>query len=175
MRRRQFIIAAPAVSLALAGCDAAEVKTFATLGDARRALESLATSKVQMQGTWKLGAVLEHLAQSVEYSLAGFPEMKSAAFRGTLGAAAWTVFSARGAMSHSLSEPIPGAPALNQALPQEQGLARLLKALHDFEKHPGALKPHFAYGDLSKADYTRAHLMHLANHWQEIVVQPTKA
>jgi hypothetical protein len=28
--------------------------------------------------------------------------------------------------------------------------------------------PHFAYGALGKAEYTRAHLMHLANHWAEV-------
>jgi hypothetical protein len=48
--------------------------------------------------------------------------------------------------------------------------ARLLSALKDFEAHQGALKPHFAYGNLSREQYTRAHLMHLANHWTEIAV-----
>lgn len=28
----------------------------------------------------------------------------------------------------------------------------------------GTLAPHFAYGELDKPQYTRAHLMHLADH-----------
>ena len=174
MRRRTFVSASAGAGLVLSACAPAEVKTFASLAQARAALEGLRARKVQTLGAWKIGAVLDHLAQSIEYSLNGFPEMKSSLFRHTAGAAAWSVFSTRGAMSHSLSEPIPGAPALSQAMPQEQALARLLKALQDFDKHTGVLKAHFAYGDLSKADYTRAHLMHLANHWQEFVVEPLK-
>ena len=174
MRRRSFVFTSACAGLALAGCAPAEVQTFPTLAQAQATLEGLRLRKVQTTGVWKIGAVLGHLAQSIEYSLGGFPEMKSSLFRHTAGAAAWSVFSARGAMSHSLSEPIPGAPALSQDLPQEQALARLLKALQDFDKHTDALKPHFAYGNLSKADYTRAHLMHLANHWQEFVIEPPK-
>ena len=37
------------------------------------------------------------------------------------------------------------------------------------EAHTGPLAPHFAYGALDKTQYTRAHLMHLANHWTELV------
>jgi hypothetical protein len=43
---------------------------------------------------------------------------------------------------------------------------RALQALRAFERHAGTLAPHFAYGALDKPAYTRAHLMHLANHWQ---------
>ena len=46
---------------------------------------------------------------------------------------------------------------------------RAIAALQAFEQHTGSLLPHFAYGDLNKADYRRAHLMHFANHWQEVV------
>ena len=38
-----------------------------------------------------------------------------------------------------------------------------------FDAHTGVLQPHFAYGALDKPSYTRAHLMHLANHWQAFV------
>jgi len=45
---------------------------------------------------------------------------------------------------------------------------RLAASLRAFDAHTGALAPHFAYGALDKPDYLRAHLMHLANHWQEM-------
>ncbi len=38
-----------------------------------------------------------------------------------------------------------------------------------FSAHKGAFAPHFAYGSLDREEYERAHLMHLANHWQQLV------
>jgi hypothetical protein len=115
---------------------------------------------------WTLPQVLEHAAQSVEFSLRGFPEMKPALFRGTVGKLAFAVFDGRGRMSHGLGEAIPGAPLLASALPLPDAVARLTRALRDFDAHAGALQPHFAYGALDKGAYARAHLMHLADHWQ---------
>ncbi|MBI5259107.1 MAG: DUF1569 domain-containing protein [Burkholderiales bacterium] len=171
MARRRRLLAAAAlapVALPLAGCSAAVVQRFPTLTEARRAVAGLTSGAARSTGAWNLPQVLQHLAQSVEYSIDGYPEMKSALFHYTLGVAAWSVFDARGAMNHALDQPIPGAPALeaNQAL--EAGVVRLLAALNRFEAHTGALQPHFAYGALDKAAYTRAHLMHLANHWSLI-------
>ena len=54
------------------------------------------------------------------------------------------------------------------ALDLPDAVARAAIALRRFEAHAGALQPHFAYGELDKAQYTRAHLMHLANHWTEV-------
>lgn len=166
MQRRQFVAAAAAPVL-LQGCSAGAVHTFPTLDAARAALKALLQpgSHWRAGGAWNLPQVLNHAAQSVEYSLNGFPQMKSAAFRHTVGRTAFAVFDSRGTMSHGLDEPIPGAPALDASSALEPAVARLLKALQDFENHGGALAPHFAYGALDKAEYTRAHLMHLANHW----------
>ena len=71
-------------------------------------------------------------------------------------------------MSHKLSEPIPGAPDIAEGQPLALAIDHITGALQTFERHAGALMPHFAYGRLGKADYTRAHLMHLANHWAEV-------
>jgi hypothetical protein len=166
MQRRQFVAAAAAPAL-LQGCGAGAVQTFPSLDAARSALKALLADGAtwRASGAWNLPQVLNHAAQSVEYSLKGFPEPKSALFQHTVGSAAFAVFDSRGAMSHGLDEPIPGAPALAATDALEPAVARLLKALQDFEAHTGALAPHFAYGALDKAQYTRAHLMHLANHW----------
>lgn len=166
IRRRELV--AMAAAAPLAGCAAGDVKGFAGIAAARKAIEGLA-SGWRSTGAWSLAQVLDHAAQSIEYSMAGFPEMKSALFRHTVGGAAFAVFKARGAMNHSLDEPIPGAPALAAPDALPAAIERVLKALHDFGAYTGTLRPHFAYGELDKADYTRAHLMHLANHWQEVV------
>jgi hypothetical protein len=142
---------------------------FDSTESALRTLAALKAQPVRMGGAWDLAHVLHHAAQSVEYSLQGFPAPKPAWFRSTVGPAAATVFSARGRMNHSLTEPIPGAPDIAQGQPLEPAVDRAMAALQAFERHEGPLHPHFAYGALDKPDYRRAHLMHFANHWQEVV------
>jgi hypothetical protein len=128
---------------------------FASIDATLNTLAQLKNAAPRMAGAWDLAHVLHHTAQSVEYSMAGFPALKPAWFRATLGSYAFALFNSRGAMSHDLAEPIPGAPAI---------------ALRAFDAHTAALQPHFAYGTLDKPAYTRAHLMHLANHWNEAAV-----
>jgi hypothetical protein len=165
MQRRRVVVALAAAPLA--ACGVGEVKTFATLAAASAAIEGLARGH-KHTGAWTLAQMLDHAAQSIDCSIDGFPELKPALFRAAVGRAAFAVFQARGRMSHALSEPIPGAPPLDAAAPLPAAITRALAALRRFESHSGALAPHFAYGPLDKAQYTRAHLMHLANHWDEV-------
>ena len=139
---------------------------FDSVGAALRTLEQLRTSAPRMSGAWDLAHVLHHAAQSVEYSMVGFPALKPAWFRASLGSYAFALFNARGQMSHPLDEPIPGAPQLAQGQDLAPAIDRALAALRAFDRHAGTLAPHFAYGALDKPAYTRAHLMHFANHWQ---------
>lgn len=141
---------------------------FARISDAMAEVERLhaATAEPLAPATaWNWSQTLEHCAQSIEFSLLGFPAPQSALFQNTLGAAAFTVFERRGRMSHNLAEPIPGAPALAGSAPDAPAtLARLRKAVQDFALRTAPLQPHFAYGALNKAQYEQAHAMHLANH-----------
>jgi hypothetical protein len=165
MRRRTLIVAASAAPLA--ACNAAEVKVMPTMAAAMAAIEGLAKGH-KHTGAWTLAQMVNHAAQSIDYSIDGFPELKSALFRKAVGSVAFAVFQARGKMGHTLSEPIPGAPALDPQAALDPAITRVLAALRRFEAHNGALAPHFAYGELDKTQYTRAHLMHLANHWSEV-------
>ena len=140
---------------------------FASMDAALKTLEQLKTQAVRMNGAWDMAHVLHHAAQSIEYSISGFPEPKPAWFRATVGSYAFALFNARGQMTHKLDEPIPGAPDIARGQPLAPAIDHIVSALQSFERHAGALMPHFAYGALGKADYTRAHLMHLANHWVE--------
>jgi hypothetical protein len=141
---------------------------FASVAAALKTLEQLKTQAPRMTGAWDMAHVLHHAAQSIEFSIGGFPEPKPAWFRATLGSYAFALFNARGQMSHNLAEPIPGAPDIAQGQPLAPAIEHAIAALQAFDQHGGALAPHFAYGALDKADYRRAHLMHLANHWAEV-------
>ena len=140
---------------------------FESLAQAVQALERLKVQPLRSTGAWDVPHVLHHVAQSVEYSLTGFPSLRKAWFRATVGPLALKVFAARGRMQHELDAPIPGAPDIAQGQPLAPAIEHLAGALQTFERHTGALMPHFAYGALDKPAYTRAHLMHLANHWSE--------
>lgn len=113
---------------------------------------------------WSPAEVFNHCAQSIEYSISGYPELKPGWFRSSVGPLAFSVFAARGAMRHPLNEAIPGAAALSEPASQALALARLQQAFSDFSAYQGELQPHFAYGLLSHADYAEAHVMHLYNH-----------
>ena len=118
---------------------------------------------VSVEGAWSVHQVLVHCAQSVEYSLTGYPRHRSGLFKGTAGRIALRVFLRRGEMSHDLVAAIPDAPELPDGT-REAGCARLRAALVAFREHQGEVAPHFAYGRVTKAEYDALHAMHLANH-----------
>ncbi len=149
----------------------ADTPKVQSLSDALRWLDKLdKASKLTMTGKWPVVAVLEHLSQSIEMSLDGFSQLKPALFQNTAGSAAFAFFKWRGQMSHGLDEPIPGAAALTMQGDWKPAAERLRAAITRFNGYTGALKPHFAYGDLSKADFALAHAFHIANHQDEFVV-----
>ncbi|WCL50057.1 DUF1569 domain-containing protein [Leptospira sp. GIMC2001] len=121
------------------------------------------------KGDWGLGKVFAHCAQSIEYSLGGYPENKSRIFQWTAGSIAFFVFSLRGKMSHGLSEPIPGATTISNETSIEEGIKLLEQAIQKFQVAEDVnLKPHFAYGNLDKKDYDYAHTLHINNHLEEL-------
>ena len=149
----------------------ADMTSNYSLDESLRWLDSLEkASGIKTLGAWPMGAVLEHLAQSVEMSMDGFPEPKSALFQKTAGSAAFAFFKWRGRMSHGLAEPIPGAPSLAAGVDWKPAASRLRQAITRFNGYNGPLKPHFAYGSLSKADFALAHSLHIANHQDEILL-----
>jgi hypothetical protein len=168
MRRRHFL-AAPVV---LIGEQAmAQPAKVQSLAEALGWLDRLqAAPAARATGAWPLSSVLDHLAQSIEMSLDGFPQPRSELFQKTAGSAAFAVFKWRGRMNHGLAEPIPGAPGLTAGADWRPAALRLRQAITRFDAHAGPLKPHFAYGALPKSDYALAHTFHIANHQDEIVL-----
>lgn len=131
-------------------------------------LDKLMAQKLVMSGEWDFSQVLEHCVQSVEYSMIGFPEHKSPLFKHTIGDLAFNVFSSRGEMTHSLSEPIPGAPLLVKSQNINNLYKRFSDVMRHFQNYDGELAEHFAYGKLTKQEYEKAHVMHFYNHMLEV-------
>lgn len=140
-----------------------ERRVLGSLDEARAALGELDLGRVTVAGPWSIAQVLNHCAQSIEYSISGFPRCKPWLFRATVGKLALGAFLRRGHMSHDLTAAIPGAPALENG---EAAAARerLLQAIAAFQAHPEPLAMHFAYGPVEKSRYDRVQAMHIADH-----------
>jgi hypothetical protein len=133
--------------------------------EALQELKKLETSKIKVvSGSWNLYQIINHCAQSIEYSMSGYPELKSVVFRKTVGKLAYSVFSFKNKMSHDTNAPVPGAPDLAKEGDIKIALQRLYKAIEDFQNFTGELKPHLAYDNLNKIEYEKARSMHIANH-----------
>lgn len=164
MNRRQFLLA----SIAAVGVGVVVLNSKATRYHAE--FDTLLTTLTQLKGQplvsatdWNPSQVFQHLAQSVEGSLQGFQALKPAWFRATVGPIALMVFQARGKMSHPLEEPIPGAAALDAAVPTDVALERLIASLQALQRST-AVHPHFAYGELNLAQTMAAHQLHIEQH-----------
>lgn len=145
------------------GAGRPEVAGAASVDAIYALLDELQQRPRPMRLGWPLAQVCEHCAQSIDYSIDGYPTSRSPLFQRTLGALAFGVFDRRGRMRHDLQEPIPGAPPLQESDPQ-LAIRRLIAALQRFEAAT-AFQPHFAYGVLDQQAYRRAHLMHIAEHF----------
>lgn len=124
--------------------------------------------QIRLSPGWDLSHTLDHCARSIEHSMLGFPEQKNIIFQSLIGSAAFRIFDARGYMNHDLEEEIPGDVFESPAPALEAAIERLQNSIHTFLGYQGELRPHFAYGKLSKSQYNRANAMHIANHFDGI-------
>jgi hypothetical protein len=115
-------------------------------------------------GTWNLSEVLQHCAQSIRYSVTGYPALKSGLFRTTVGPVAKRLFLRRGSMRHDVDAPLAGAPALAPERPVDNALADLRASVETFNGHDGGTHPHPAYGRCSYREYATLHAMHIGDH-----------
>ncbi|MEM6993129.1 MAG: DUF1569 domain-containing protein [Myxococcota bacterium] len=138
------------------------------LQDTLQRVENIAGGTPEPRRGWAWARVLEHCAQSIEYSIDGFPKPKPAIIRATIGRLVARRFLQRGALSHDLQAAIPGAETLSLD-DDDAALTRLREAVARFEAHTGPLADHFVFGKLAKADYGRLHAMHIEDHLGDFV------
>ena len=147
-------------------------RSLLSLAVVKSELASLKGQNLQSSGQWAPSRVFIHCAKSIEFSMIGFPLHKSDGFKSALGSNAFAVFASLGKMTHSLDETIPGEESLElvgqKLSATDQAIDILLDRIDAFQNFQGKLKPHFAFGELTKADYELAHVMHIYNHLLEI-------
>jgi len=170
-KRRALMIAGGVAAAGAAGlllARAGNTGAALTVDTALARIDALAKGAIASSGTWNPHQIFTHCAQSIEYSMSGYPAPKPKLFQDTVGAAAFAVFSTAGKMRHGLAEQIDGAPALEARTDAVEALGRLREAFLEFQRFDGPLAPHFAYGPLEKRQYEAAHVMHFYNHLDEI-------
>jgi len=149
--------------------DRNQAKRALNFNNLKEALEELdkieKAANLEIAGNWSLYQNLMHCSQSIEYSLVGFPENKSTFFQNTIGKLVFHKFEGQGYMRHNRNEPIPKAPEILKNGDLKEAFAKLRKTIADFENFQGNLAPHFAYGKLTKQEFTKAHSFHLADHF----------
>ena len=144
--------------------------TFSSLKEAQLELDRLEKialldpRSIQLLGDWSLHQNLVHCAQSIEYSLIGFPKSRPTIIQNTIGKIVFEKFDAQGYMSHDRNDPIPNATPIEKEGDLQAAFDRVRKSISDFENHKKAYEPHFMYGKLTKSEYERAHYLHLADH-----------
>jgi hypothetical protein len=138
------------------------------LANLDEALDELAklerSARPRARAGWSLYKVLVHCRQSIDASVAGFPRLKPAVLRKTVGRLIGRRFLAKGVLSHDLEAVIPGAPAIDDDGDTAAALAELRASIHAFRAHEGALSPHFVFDVLDKRAYDQLHAMHIADH-----------
>lgn len=119
-----------------------------------------------IDGEWSLYRTLIHCAQSIEYSITGFPVHRSIILRRTVGPLVARRFLKRGAMNHNRAEPIPGAPEIPEDGPVPEAVRRLREAMARFANHSERVSEHFIFGRLSKEQFGELHVLHMKNHFE---------
>lgn len=114
--------------------------------------------------SWTLPQAIAHCAQSIEYSLSGYPRLRSSFFRATIGPLVKRKFIRAARMKHDITAPVAGAPELPSAISFDDARARIRAALAAFDAHTGAMPPHLAYGACTKDEYATLHLLHVEDH-----------
>ena len=171
MNRRQFMktsVLTP-IALVLASKLVATLRPY-PLSDILVQLKALPPERLTSSGEWNVSQIFQHCAQSISYSIYGYPQAHSPLFQYSIGKLAVNAFAATGKLHHPLEEPIPGAPALEPGLPNDVALRELVYTLQQFIDWRGQLQPHFAYGSLTKAQYYSAHYLHLQSHLEQISI-----
>ena len=141
---------------------------LSSLADARRELLKISEIDNVKSENWSPYKIFVHCAQTIEYSMTGYPVMKSKVLRYTIGKIAIKKFIGQGFMKHDLAAPVPGAPVIEDVGTVKEGVEILINAIKKFEAFNKELSPHLMFGKLSKNDYDQYFSFHIEDHLSEL-------
>lgn len=139
------------------------------LDEALAELDKLAQSQNVKIVNWSVYRILQHCAQTIEYSMTGYPQQKPKLLQWTIGKLAISKFLRQGYMKHNLAAPVPGSPALIAEGTPAEGLELVRNAIVKFKQFDAPFQPHLLFGNLTKSQYDQYFAMHIADHLSELV------
>lgn len=134
------------------------------LSEAREALLNLNENSLSSQSKWTSYEIFVHCSKTIEYSMTGYPAMKPAIVRYTIGKLAIKKFLSQGEMKHDLHADVSGSPMIEKKGSFEEGRQILLDSIDKFTAYKGEMKPHLLFGKVSQANYEQYFAMHIADH-----------
>lgn len=135
------------------------------LEDVLKAIEQIEQGGFKLHGTWDATQHIDHCAQAIQFSMVGYPILKPAILRKTIGKLAFHIFNLRGHMSHHTQQITPGAipTESNNLMDSIKIYKQSALQLLNWNK---PLYPHEFYGQLTKKNHIKAHTLHFANHFE---------
>ncbi len=116
---------------------------------------------------WSLYKTLLHCAQTIEFSMSGYPKLKPLIIRRTVGRIVLKKFLKNNKMKHDLTAPVPGAAEIADEGNISEAVAVSVKTIDDFMSYSGQYKEHLLFGKLSKKEYDEYFTLHYADHFSD--------
>lgn len=136
---------------------------------ALKTLDKFSNTTIVHLGQWNPYQILTHCAQSVEYSMSGYPEHDSDLFKNTVGTLVFSFFSPRKNVSW-VNGSCSGSASYRNQRRFNKCVGSIRESLDGFSRLPREVRTTFSYGQLTKEEFTIAHVIHLNNHLEELTV-----
>jgi hypothetical protein len=120
------------------------------------------SGRVETSGVWSFYQILKHINDALHYSMNGFPNMKPAIIRKTIGRIALSYFMKRNEMRAGL--PNSSAPKKREEGDERVMFQKLKATLKEYKEFQGEFAPHTIFGDLTREEWDKLHLMHFSLH-----------
>ena len=133
-----------------------------SLLEAKKAISNL--NENTLQSEWSSYEIFVHCAKTIDYSMIGYPSLKPAIVRNTVGKLVIRKFLRQGNMKHNLYADVPGSPVIEDIGSFDEGLKILMASIEKFSLYTGELQPHLLFGKLTKEQYDKYFAIHIADH-----------
>jgi hypothetical protein len=133
-----------------------------TLDEALEELERLEKGGVATLGIWSYYQILRHLADHIDFSISGFPFVRSRFIREKIGPTLFRQMVSSGHMPAGFRSLTPETTRIEGDAKSE--MRRLKSEIQRFMSHTGPFADHPLFGRLTREEWNMLHSYHIANH-----------
>lgn len=137
------------------------------LNNIKEVLSSKYYNYTGKKDNWSPYKTFVHCAQTINYSMEGYPKYKPLIVQLTIGRFVFKKYMKQGYMKHNLSAPVQGSPFIEDSSDINLGIDILINAIDRFQEYDGFFKRHLIFGNLTKEEYEIYFAMHIKDHLSE--------